>query len=308
MNPPASITSGPSGTSAGTSSRSAAPDAGRTPSSGPPGAPPAESGTGSPSTTDTRSTPSRPRSVEPPPLRRLVRALAAEIAPLRALIPRESPGLSGDSIRQWPAWKGAACPLCGAFSPVLFPAEPDGGTACSDCPDDPAFSAARSLFPYREEIRDTIRAAKYGRVPLAADALADRLLRALREEMADLVPDSVRPAIVPVPIHPRKYFRRGFHLPALVGRALARRTGWPFAPLLLRRTREGSPQAGLPLSLRAANVRGSFARPRGGKPPPEILLLDDVYTTGATAAECARALKRGGAEHIVVLTVARAVP
>jgi len=55
-------------------------------------------------------------------------------------------------------------------------------------------------------------------------------------------------------------------------------------------------------------VRGSFAVPAGRRVPPKILLLDDVYTSGATAGECARVLKRRGAEHIVVLTVARTVP
>lgn len=180
--------------------------------------------------------------------------------------------------------------------------------ACPDCPADPAFAAARSLFPYLDEVRDAIRAAKYRHVPLAADAVANRLLRAIHAEWADLFPDRFRPVIVPVPIRPWKYFRRGFNLPALVGRCLARRTGWPFGPLLLRRTRGGAPQAGLPISLRSANVGGSFAVSPGKRIPREILLLDDVYTSGATAGECARALKRGGAEHIVVLTVARAVP
>jgi len=89
---------------------------------------------------------------------------------------------------------------------------------------------------------------------------------------------------------------------------VARRAGWAFDPLLLRRIREGTPQAGLPLARRADNVRGSFAVSPERSVPREILLLDDVYTSGATAGECARALKRAGAEHIVVVTVARAVP
>lgn len=251
--------------------------------------------------------PSPRRSAEPHTLRRLVRALAAELAPLRALIPPKSPGLSGASIGQWPAWRGPACPLCGAFCPILFPEGADREAACPDCPEDPPFAAARSLFPYRGEVREAIRAAKYGRVPLAADAVALRLFRAIRTEWADLFPDRFRPVIVPVPIRPWKYFRRGFNLPARIGRRLARRTGWTFDPLLLRRTREGAPQAGLPLSRRADNVLGSFAVSPGARIPARILLLDDVYTSGATAGECARALKRAGAEHIVVLTVARAV-
>lgn len=141
-----------------------------------------------------------------------------------------------------------------------------------------------------------------------AGPVAERLLSAIRREWADLFPDGRRPVIVPVPILPRKYFRRGFNLPALVGGRLARLAGWPFHPLLLLRTREGLPQAALPLSLREKNVRGAFAASPGRGTPREILLLDDVYTSGATAAECARTLKRAGAEHIVVLTVSRTVP
>lgn len=185
---------------------------------------------------------------------------------------------------------------------------PDRGAACPDCPADPPFAAARSRFPYREEIREAIMAAKYGNVPMATDTVALRLFQAVRTDWVDLFPDRIRPVIVPVPIRPWKYFRRGFNLPAMIGRGLAHRTGWAFEPLLLRRTREGAPQAGLPLSLRAANARGSFAVSPGRGIPREILLLDDVYTSGATAGECARALKRAGAEHILVLTVARAVP
>ena len=254
-----------------------------------------------------RSTPSRRRSGKTYALSRLVRALASELAPLRSLIPRESSGFSRRSVARWSAWNGEVCPLCGSFSPVLFPEETVGTAACPDCPADPAFDAVRSLFPYREEVQEAIRGAKYAHVPLATGAVADRLLQAIRSEWADLFPDRFRPVIVPVPIRPGKYFRRGFNLPAQIGVRLARRTRWSFDPLLLRRIRESAPQAGLPLVLRADNIRGSFAASAGRRIPQEILLLDDVYTSGATAGECARALKRAGAENIVVVTVARAV-
>jgi len=261
-----------------------------------------------PSTTGGRSTPSRRRSADPFSFRRLRAALAAEISPLRAWIPRDSPRFSRASIGSWTAWAGPFCPRCGAFSPVSIPDGSDGNRTCSDCPDDPAFLACRSLFPYRDEVREAIRRGKYGSLPLAVDAIADRLHRAIRADWTDLFPDRFHPVVVPVPILPRKFFRRGFNLPAVIGCRLARCAGWDFDPLPLRRIRERSPQARLPLSRRAANVRGSFAVPAGRRVPPEILLLDDVYTSGATAGECARVLKRGGAEHIVVLTVARTVP
>jgi predicted amidophosphoribosyltransferase len=112
---------------------------------------------------------------------------------------------------------------------------------------------------------------------------------------------------VPVPIRPFKYLRRGYNFPALIGSTLAGRTRWPFAPALLHRNRESRPQAGLPISEREDNVRGAFFVPKGARVPAEILLLDDVYTSGATATACARALQSAGGETIVVLTVACAV-
>ncbi|HEY5190685.1 MAG TPA: hypothetical protein VII77_01765, partial [Candidatus Deferrimicrobium sp.] len=74
------------------------------------------------------------------------------------------------------------------------------------------------------------------------------------------------------------------------------------------RTRERIPQARLSGILRHKNVEGAFRVSRGRKVPSAILLLDDVYTSGATADSCARALKSAGADFIVVVTVARAVP
>jgi predicted amidophosphoribosyltransferase len=113
--------------------------------------------------------------------------------------------------------------------------------------------------------------------------------------------------VVPVPVHPWKYFRRGFNLPALIASRLSRRLDLPFDPLALSRTREQVPQARLPGSLRHENVEGAFRVPRRRNVPSTILLLDDVYTSGATAEACARALKCAGADSIVVVTVARTV-
>jgi predicted amidophosphoribosyltransferase len=173
----------------------------------------------------------------------------------------------------------------------------------------PPFRAARSLFPYEGAAGEAIRAVKYGGAPAPAAAIANRLLAdGIRGRWADLFPAGCRFCVAPVPIRPLKYLRRGFNLPTLVGGALARRAGWQFAPALLERVSETRPQAGLRVSGRQSNVAGAFrvAR-RVREAPAAILLLDDVYTTGATAEACAHALKRAGSQLIVVLTIARAV-
>lgn len=148
---------------------------------------------------------------------------------------------------------------------------------------------------------------KYGRLRVPCGPLAERLHEAVGDRWRGLFPDDFRPTIVPVPIHPFKYFLRGFNLPALVGRELARRTGWLFSPAALFRSGIGPPQAGTPLAGRGENVRNAFRVPRGARAPSDAVILDDVYTSGATAAACALALKTAGARNIVVLTVARAV-
>ncbi len=155
-------------------------------------------------------------------------------------------------------------------------------------------------------MREGIRAVKYGGKAYDADALGELLHAAILGKWSDLFPAGFRPTVVPVPIHPLKYFLRGFNLPALAARSLARRAGWRFDPLVLRR-RGIRPQAGAGLEERRRNVFRAFRTPAGTRAPSEVLLLDDVYTSGATARACAVALKTAGARHIVVLTVARAV-
>ena len=224
---------------------------------------------------------------------------------LRNLLPDPSTDLSAAAVRGWRAWEGESCPRCGGFSPVSAgPPVP-----CAVCAaDPPAFDAARSLFLHAGHVRTAILTAKYAGRPFPAGAVADRLRDAFGGPWRDLFPDGEAPTVVPVPVRPVKYLRRGCNLPALVGARLARGAGWPFDPLLLRRDDEHAPQAGLPAGQRRENVEGAFRVPRGRRVPARVLLLDDVYTTGATAAACARSLKRAGVGLIVVVTVARAVP
>ena len=112
--------------------------------------------------------------------------------------------------------------------------------------------------------------------------------------------------IVPMPLHWRKRWRRGFNQAALLAREIARRTHMPIS-YALRRVKHTGAQAGLTNAKRRQNVSGAFrARPRAALAGKRVLLIDDVLTTGATAASCARALRLAGAREVTLLTLARA--
>lgn len=234
-----------------------------------------------------------------------IRAVSEEFSLLRSLLPPATPDLSPEAVGNWPACReerfspGCEIPTGGISETLLGATIPR--------PASPPFDLALSLFAYEGEAREGIRAAKYAGRSDVATTFARRLSEAIRGDWADRFPAGFRPAIVPVPIRPAKYFRRGYNLPALVALPLSRLTGWPCELLLLRRAAEHLPQAGLPLAAREKNVRGAFTARPGARIFPHVVLLDDVYTSGATATAAARTLKKAGAKHIVVVTVARAV-
>ena len=161
------------------------------------------------------------------------------------------------------------------------------------------FDAAFAFGSYEGELRKLIQLFKYGGTPTLARPLGMLLASALpREKAFDLV--------VPMPMHWRRRWSRGFNQAELLADVLAARLG--FAKLnAVRRRKATPPQAGLTGAQRRKNMSGAFKvrnadRIRGKR----ILLVDDVLTTGSTAAACARALKRAGAAYVAVITVARA--
>ncbi len=113
-------------------------------------------------------------------------------------------------------------------------------------------------------------------------------------------PDS----FVPVPLHHTRLRRRGFNQSLEIARVLSRRLGTPFDARCLKRIRASVPQTALPAKQRLQNPKGTFAlrrAPRGRS----IAIVDDVMTTGATANEAARVLRKAGVEHVEVWVAAR---
>jgi ComF family protein len=134
----------------------------------------------------------------------------------------------------------------------------------------------------------------------------------LAEAVTDLAPDfgADLPLVVPVPLHESKLQQRGFNQSELMARALVKQgpldMKLELAPKLLMRRRPTDSQTGLTRRQRVVNMRGAF---RASAPNEisgrNVLLVDDVFTTGTTVSECARVLRRAGAEKVWVATVAR---
>jgi ComF family protein len=161
-----------------------------------------------------------------------------------------------------------------------------------------AFDAAYCYGEYDGALRKLIHLFKYGRMRALEQPLGSLLALALpRTQQFD--------AAVAVPLHWWRHCQRGFNQSELLARAIARRCGIPVVPALLRR-RVTRVQAGLTNAQRRENVARVFVHNRrrevDGK---RLLLVDDVMTTGATAAACARELKRAGAASVTLLALAR---
>ncbi|MCC7125954.1 MAG: ComF family protein [Acidobacteria bacterium] len=160
-------------------------------------------------------------------------------------------------------------------------------------------TAHAAIGPHEGPLRVIVQALKYdGRRSVAA-----RLSMLMRDAGRPLL--AAADVVVPVPLHRRRAWTRGFNQADLLARGLGR----PVARLL-RRQRSTAPQVSLPADARRQNVDGAFALVRW--PPPRvrdrrILLVDDVFTTGATLEACARVLHEAGAREVMALTAARAV-
>ncbi len=117
-------------------------------------------------------------------------------------------------------------------------------------------------------------------------------------------------AIIPVPLHAYRLWGRRFNQSAELARAIARLSGRPYLATALIRTKRTAQQVGLGAAAREDNVRGAFAVTEAGKTAlfgKRVVLVDDVYTTGATVSAATRALKKAGARDVTVLTFARAM-
>jgi ComF family protein len=177
---------------------------------------------------------------------------------------------------------------------------PPPPAVCSTCAaDGPAYDYARAAAVYGGVMREALHRFKFGGRRALAQPLADLAV----EQCGATLPDGIG-AVVPVPLARDREWERGFNQAALLAERIAKRLDVPVRTGWLARQRATKPQSDLPAAERSANVRGAF-RAAPAVADRHILLVDDVLTTGATLAECARALRAAGARRIGALTVAR---
>ncbi len=189
-----------------------------------------------------------------------------------------------------------ACPRCA----LPMPPGQEAGSVCGPCQrHPPPYATCHVPFLYLDPMTALVRGAKFhGRLNLTR-LLGLCLARHLHERGAD------RPElIIPVPLHPRRMRERGYNQALEMALALSRELAIPVDPSICARVRAITPQEGLDREERRRNVRGAFAidRPLAAH---RVAILDDVVTTGSTAAEVARVLHQAGAERVDLWAVAR---
>lgn len=201
--------------------------------------------------------------------------------------------------RELPLIDGPVCARCAA--PV-----PNAGDVTLDCMYCRGvklkFDLTLALGVYDGLLRQWIMRMKEDRTGLASRVLCDlaweRLAPALTETPIDV--------IAAVPMHAMRRWQRGVNPPGDIAERLARKLRVPAAPRLLRLRRNIAPQIGLSRAGRRKNVAGEMAlRPGYSLQAAHVLLVDDILTTGATASEAARVLKRAGAARVTVFVLAR---
>ena len=205
----------------------------------------------------------------------------------------------------WPKLRLLEKPWCAVMGTPFTHDMGDGFLSAEAIANPPPFERARAAVAYGGVARRMVQALKYG----DRTDLAPWMARWMQRAGADLL--ATADCVVPVPLHPRRFFTRRFNQSAELARTLAAHSGKPFEPGALRRVKVTRQQVGLGLSERQDNVRAAFRVSAQGDilvRGRRILLVDDVYTTGATVFAATRALKKSGVAAVDVLTFARVLP
>lgn len=209
----------------------------------------------------------------------------------------QQPLICDDCRQQFTAIVAPFCQCCGE----PFDARAQSDLLCADCRQQaPPFAAARSAAIYHGSMRRAVQRLKYELIPALATPLGEYLAEHCELPFhAD--------CLCPVPLHTHRQKMRGFNQSLLLAEKLSLHWSLPLQADILGRTVDIPAQMRLTRSQRAKNIRGAF-KVKGTVAGMSIVLVDDVYTTGATLRECSRVLKKAGAAQVQAVTLARAMP
>ena len=207
------------------------------------------------------------------------------------------------------AWQGLDfldapwCDCCGLPFPYPSGTGADTGILCASCiARPPKFDRARAALAYGDGSRQLVLGFKNG----GRREMIDQFGRWMARAGADCLTGA--DYILPVPLHWRRLLARRYNQSALLGRALSQHTGIPMQAGWLLRSRATPSQAGKSVLSRRRNMAGAFRVSLGHRLDGcHVVLVDDVFTTGATASACARQLRRAGAALVTVVTLCRVV-
>lgn len=214
------------------------------------------------------------------------------------------------SPEAWASLTFISAPFCGCCGiPFEISAQAQNANSseflCGACLQEPKpFSRARSVFAYDDASRDLILAFKHGDKTHLTVTFAPLLARVGDEILKDAN------LLVPVPLHWMRLIKRRYNQAGLIAQSLSKLCSIPYEGRVLHRTRHTPPQGHKRARERVENVHGAFSVPSSAEMQiagKNIVLIDDVYTTGATLEACVHALLRGGAARVDVLTLARVV-
>jgi len=213
-----------------------------------------------------------------------------------------------ECLSAMPPIGGSLCSICGERVESPYASSAEDELRCGLCERaQPPYVKATAYGSYEGGLRELIHLLKYDRVLSAANVLG----RMLAEAIEDLEPlfQGGKVLVVPVPLYIKKRRQRQFNQSELIARVAVKlkdEIQFEMRPEILERWRETQSQIGLSRHQRRENMRGAFAVEEPDEVAGrEILLLDDVLTTGTTVSECARVLRRAGASKVYVATVAR---
>ena len=205
----------------------------------------------------------------------------------------------------WPKLRLLERPWCPVMGTPFSHEMGEGFLSAEAIADPPRFQRARAAVAYTGVARQMVQGLKYQDRTDLAPWMARWMMRAGAELVADA------DVVAPVPLHRRRFFQRQFNQSAELARAVSSLGGLPFAPAAVRRVKLTRQQVGLERKEREENVRAAFRVPAEAEieiAGRRVLLVDDVYTTGATVRAVAKALEKGGAGAVDVLTFARVLP